>query len=173
MRLGKETISRKFVLSIVFFGLLLSAQAISASTISGYVYDNRNNALIDVDVELLNENYQLRSRTKTDSSGRYTFDGLGDGRFYIKALPFRYDFQDQQQEVYINSISAIGSTASVGFYTQDFYLQPIKGGLEEAEASVIFAQEIPKDAKKLYEKALQDLSKNTSEQHQIPPRATF
>jgi tetratricopeptide (TPR) repeat protein len=164
MKLRRKSISRTIFLILVFFLVFWSVQNASASTISGYVYDNHNNALIDVDVELLNENYQLRSRSRSDGSGRYTFDGLGDGRFYVKAMPFRYDYQDQQQEVYINSISAVGGGASVGFYTQDFYLVPRKGSLEEVEASVIFAQDIPKDAKKLYEKAVQDFSKKRPEE---------
>jgi tetratricopeptide (TPR) repeat protein len=50
------------------------------------------------------------------------------------------------------------------YITQDFYLQPKKGGLAEAEIGVVFAQDVPREANKVYEKALKDLAgKRTTE----------
>jgi hypothetical protein len=140
------------------FVLILLTQSTLASTISGFIYDKNRTPLPHVDVELLNENYQLRGRAKTDGTGRYTFSGLSDGRYTIKVLPFRYDLEDQDAMVEIVTLDVRGSGQGQAFITQDFYLQPKHGGLVAAENAVIFAQDVPAEAKKLYTGAIQDLA---------------
>lgn len=142
-----------FILAVLF-----SSNAF-ASTISGFIYDKQRNALFDVDVELLNEYYQLRGRSKTDSTGRYQFEGLTDGYYTVRVMPFRYDLEDQSQTVEINTMTIRGAGAGNGYYTLDFYLLPKKGGLADAELSVVFAQDVPKEAKSLYEQSVKDISK--------------
>ncbi|HEY8560870.1 MAG TPA: carboxypeptidase regulatory-like domain-containing protein [Pyrinomonadaceae bacterium] len=165
MRLGKGTFSKFVVLSLVACGVWLSAPKVFASSITGVVYDNRNNALPDVDLELTDEQYSTGTRrARTDGSGRYTFDGLRDSRYSIRVMPFRYDFIEQIQTVEIGTLTSRGVGGGTAFEIRDFYLQPRKGSLEEAEASVLFAQEIPKDARKAYEKALNDFSKKRKDE---------
>lgn len=156
---------KKLVATRRFFGLLLfvlticvAQNTLAASTISGTVYDKQRNSLVDVDVELLNDFYQQIGRTRTDGTGRYQFDGLRDGRYSVRVLAFRYDLQDETQQVEIITLSTQGTQGS-SFQLVDFYLLPRKGGLADAELGVIFAQEIPQEAKKTYEKALGDFSK--------------
>jgi hypothetical protein len=159
MRLGKRIFPCGVILNVILLSLFLFVQNVAASSITGTVYDNRNNALGDVDIELLDDLYRLIGRTRTESTGRYEFGGLGDGRYTVKALPFRYDFLDQSQSVEIKTFTITGSGNGNSLEIIDFYLLPRKGSIEEAEASVVFAQEIPKDAKKAYNKALEDFSK--------------
>src|SRR5688572_22389264 len=141
-----------------FFAFTLLAQSGLASTISGFVYDKSRTALSQVDVELLNENYQMRGRTKTDTSGRYTFSGLSDGRYTIRVLPFRYDLEDQDAMVEIVTLDVRGTGIGNMQFTQDFYLSPKRGGLTAAENAVIFAQDVPEEARKLYHGAVSDLA---------------
>src|SRR5207237_123086 len=108
MKLGKETISRLIVLSFVFFCVFISVRSSSASSITGTIYDNHNNALADVDVELMGNVGAFRNHIRTDTTGRYEFTGLGDGYFTIRVLPFRYDFEEQSQQIYIQTISVAG-----------------------------------------------------------------
>ncbi|MFM9904047.1 MAG: carboxypeptidase regulatory-like domain-containing protein [Pyrinomonadaceae bacterium] len=131
-----------------------------ASTITGTIYDNRRNPLPEVNVELLNDYYQVINRSVTEASGRYEFGGLADGRYSVKVLPFRYDLleQTQQIEIYTNKVRGTGSGNTTEI--KDFFLSPRRGSLDEAEAGVIFAQEIPKDAKKAYETAVDLFTKN-------------
>jgi tetratricopeptide (TPR) repeat protein len=143
-----------FLLACFFFSTNTYAQ----STISGTIYDKQRNPLPDIDLELQDDLYRTIRRRKTDSTGRYEFDGLANGRYYIRALAFRYDLEDQTQELEINTQNIRGGQGS-GFFLLDFYLLPRKGGLVEAELAVVFAQNVPPDAKKLYEKAIDDLSK--------------
>ncbi len=142
---------------LTFFSLFFLTQTGFASTIQGFVYDKSRTPLVQVDVELLNENYQMRARTKTDGSGRYTFSGLSDGRYTVRVLPFRYDLEDQSAMVEIVTFDVRGGTGNMQF-AQDFYLAPKRGGLIAAENSVVFAQEVPPAAKKLYDIALSDLA---------------
>ena len=159
-----------FLISKLTFVLLFAAvifflsQKVSASTIAGIVYDNKRNPLGEVDVELLDDYYRSINRTKTNASGRYEFGGLGDGRFTVKVLPFRYEFADQSALVEITTITSVSGQIGNTYITQDFYLSPRKGSLEDTETGVIFAQEVPKEAQKIYEDAVKDLSrKRTNE----------
>lgn len=143
---------------------ILSAQnAFAVSSISGTVYDSKRNSLSDVNVELLNDYYQQIKRTITDGAGRYQFDGLNDGRYTVRVMAFRYDLEDQSQFAEINTVRFDG-TQGTSFLLLDFFMFPRKGGLADAELGVVFAQSIPSEAKKTYEKALSDLSgKRTNE----------
>lgn len=147
-----------FVLVVPFF---FSQNISAANTIAGYVYDKARNPIPDIDVELQDEYYRMlpNGRRKTDAAGRYQFDGLNDGNYTVKVYAFRYDFDDQSQYVEIKSISARPGEAGSSYNPVDFYLQPRKGGLRDLELSVIFAQEVPKEAERAYNKAIDDLSK--------------
>ena len=169
-----KTTSKPFALKMVFsvsflFLSLFLASNILASNIQGIVYDKQRNALADIDIELLNDYYQAIKRTRSDGSGRYQFDGLNDGRYTVKALAFRYDLEDQEIPVEINTqgitVSGTSSTLSQGngTFIQDFYLLPKKGGLRDSELGVVFAQEIPKAAETAYKTAIEDFSKKRDE----------
>ncbi len=152
-----------FGVLVLFVMLFVSQYAFGASTIQGTVYNKQRNALHDIEVELLNDYYQTLNRARTDGSGRYQFNGLRDGRYTVRVYAFRYDLEDQEQPVEIITQTIRGGEGT-GFFLADFYLLPKKGGLAEAEIGVVFAQEIPPEAKKVYEKALKDLSdKRTNE----------
>ncbi len=146
-----------FGVLFLFAVFFLSQTAFAASTIQGTAYDKQRNTLSDIEVELLNDYYQMVNRARTDGSGRYQFNGVKDGRYTVRAFAFRYDLEDQDQSVEVITQNVRG-TEGTGFFLADFYLLPKKGGLAETELGVVFAQEIPQNAKKTYEKAVKDLS---------------
>lgn len=154
-------IRNRIFFGIIFFSLMLflSQSTFGKSTISGTVYDKQRNALSEIQIELLNDYYQMIDRTRTDGSGRYQFSNLGDGRYSVRVYAFRYDLEDQTLPVEINTQNIRGGEGT-GYFLVDFYLLPRKGGLAETELGVVFAQEVPQAAKKLYENALDDFSKN-------------
>lgn len=139
-----------------FLFLLVSVQSSMASTIGGFVYDQQRNPVVEVDVELLNENYSVRDRTRTNAVGRYQFEVAFDGRYYVRVLPFRFNLEDQTQEVIVQTISLLGS--GNGNFEQDFYLVRKRGGLDDTTTGVVFAQEVPKEAEELYKNAENDFS---------------
>ena len=164
------TFSKNLVRTPIIFGVLVffvmlfvSQNAFGASTIQGTVYDKQRNTLSQIEVELLNEYYQTVDRARTDGSGRYQFNGVRDGRYTVRVFAFRFDLEDQDQPVEVITQTVRG-TEGTSFVLADFYLLPKKGGLADTETGVVFAQDIPPDAKKMYEKALKDLSdKRTDE----------
>ena len=170
MRPASKAVSVALWIFVVPFSLavlLISPPKISAAnTISGTIYDKGRTPLPDIDVELLDEYYRLlpNGRQKTSSSGRYEFGGLNNGRYYVRVFAFRYDLVDEQHEVYITSVSGIPGEVGSSFNLEDFYLQPRKGGLRDAELSVIFAQVVPKPAEQAYKKAIDDFNKKRTDE---------
>ena len=126
------------------------AQAALGSTIFGTVYDNRRNALPNVGVELLDQYHAMKQHTATDGIGRYKFEGVTDGTWYVRVLPFRYDLDEQSQEVVIYTISQSNRPGYTSQMT-DFVLVPRKGTLAAAQAEVVYAQDIPNEAKRSFE----------------------
>lgn len=153
------TLSFLTSLSICVFiaAFLFATNIFAASTISGGVYDKQRNPLTNVEVELLDDVYRQIGRTQTDGSGRYHFYGIRDGRYTIKVYAFRYDLQDQEYPVEVNTQNIRGGEGT-GYFQQDFYLVPKKGSLAETELAVIFAQEVPSTARTAYDAAVKDFA---------------
>ncbi len=158
-----ERIFKKSFLFSVFVVAFFFAHNAFGSTISGTVYGKQRNPLPDIAVELLNDFGQLRAHTNTESTGRYEFSGLGDGRFTVRVIAFRYDYMDQSESVEINTITSVPGQIGNGFFTQDFYLQPKKGSLVDIEVGVLFAQEVPKEAQKVYDSAVKEIAKKKTD----------
>lgn len=165
MKFSKGCIRTRIIFGsfFLFVMLLLSQNALGASTIQGIVYDKQRNPLSQIDVELLNDYHQMVQRSQTDGSGRYQFNGLRDGRYSVRVYAFRYDLQDQTQDIEIYTQNVRGGEGT-GFFLTDFYLLPKKGGLAYAEIGVVFAQEVSPQAKKLYDSAIGNLSKKRTEE---------
>lgn len=145
------------LLAVVCF--LFIAQSAYASAIMGTIYDRNRTPIPEVNIELLNDLYQTINRTITDATGRYEFADLPDGRYTVKVLPLRHDLMEQSQLVEIYTSTVRGQGNGYIMEIKDFVLLPRKGSLDEAEAGVVFAQDIPKDAKKAYESALESFTK--------------
>ena len=148
---------------LIFMGsilLALSCAVLAANTITGTVYDNRHNPLTDADVELLNDLGVFVQHSRTDTAGRYAFSGLADGRFAVRVMPFRYDFQEATREVTFRTFKVSASVRGSAIELLDFTLSPRKAGLAYSEAQVIFAQEIPDNARKALQKAEASIKKD-------------
>jgi tetratricopeptide (TPR) repeat protein len=148
-----------FIVGIVLSGFYVQTlNAQNRNSISGFVFNESRQPLGDTYVELLNDLYVTVSRTKTNGSGIYNFRNLGDGQYSIKVLPYGSDYEEQVRSVSLISVSALPGSGSTSEQV-DFYLKAKKnindGPL--AAPGVIFAQEIPNNAKKLYESGIEDL----------------
>lgn len=129
-----------------------------ANSISGIVFDNRRNALADVEVELLDDLWRYISRARTDATGRYSFSGMGAGRFKIRAMPLLLDYEESLIDVEIVPFRSSANTVSSDSILQDIYLQPRKGGLNDKEITgTIFVQNIPKGAENFYKQGVEQL----------------
>lgn len=165
-----KSVSRSFVVKatgvvcLLFFPLLIVHPAYANNIIAGTIYDKANTPLADIDVELLDEYQRLVQRQKTSSSGRYEFVVRNSGRYYIRVYAFRYDLQDETREITIANVASVPGQQGSSFNMEDFYLQPRRGGLKDAELSVVFAQDVPKEAERTYKKALEHLANKRSDE---------
>lgn len=150
---------------IPFFFISVQAQFPSQnrSSISGFVFDQERRSIPQIPVELLNEVNSVIGRTRTDNSGRFFFTGLSQGRFSIKVLPFGTNYEEQTQDVEISGIGAFGRSIADNVQ-KDIYLRQRKNnnGISSITGT-IFAQEIPVNAQKSFEKAILDLENNRLE----------
>ena len=129
------------------------------NTISGTVYAGSHRPVADINLELLDDFNSSLGRTKTNASGRFTFGGLPNGRFKVKALPYGTDYLEQTQEVVLGSVSVVAGRGS-DQQNIDIYLklnERANAGPFAAAPGVIFAQEVPPAAKKLYEEGVKYL----------------
>ena len=143
--MNRPNIRNKASILMPFLMLVVFAVSIQASTIEGIIYDQNLNPLRDVDVELKNELGQVRGRTRSNSYGRYQFPGLADGRWYVKVFAFRYNLQDAEQMVPIDTVRVVGGIGNT-IIQRDFYLKPRRGRLADTTTGVVFTQEVPEDA---------------------------
>ncbi|MDQ1590440.1 MAG: Carboxypeptidase regulatory-like domain [Pyrinomonadaceae bacterium] len=137
--------------------LMISAGFVQGrNAIYGRVYGPSRQPVGDMYVELLDDMGSTITRQKADASGRFTFTGLGNGRFMIKVLPYNTPYLEQLQDV---TLSAVSAAAGSGADQQqvDVYLRenpranvsPFGGA-----PGVLFAQDVPAAARKLYSEGI-------------------
>ncbi|HEY0426459.1 MAG TPA: tetratricopeptide repeat protein [Pyrinomonadaceae bacterium] len=152
---------------VLFFGLILSASDASAqgggNSITGYVFGIERKPVYDANVELLDDLRRLVTRVRTDSSGRYYFFGMAAGRYTVHVMPYETDYEDMEQSdeivnFYRETEPGSGVRVASGFQTLqlDFYLKPRRG--VTGTTAAVFVQDVPPAAKKLFEKAVEDLN---------------
>jgi len=128
----------------------------SINRIEGIVWDPYRHPVPNIYVELQNENYSTLSRTRTDSTGRFSFIGVSGGHFNIKVLTSGTNYLEYTEGIDVVNVLQ-GSSDSVYL---DVYLKFDKRKASSGAASVteaIFVQNVPVEAEKLYHKGLKDL----------------
>lgn len=146
------------VILISSFAFHVQGQVLeSGSTITGFVFDSNRRPIARIHVELVNDVNGILQRMRTDDSGRFVFRGVSQGRFQVRVLALSTIYEDQTQEVELAGMSASGRPIR-DTIQKDFYLRLRKSG--PVSAGVIFAQEIPEEAKTIYQRAVADLDRN-------------
>ncbi|MEO6333822.1 MAG: tetratricopeptide repeat protein [Pyrinomonadaceae bacterium] len=143
--------------------LLVDVSAQNRSTISGYVFASGRAPVAQVAVELRNDVNSVIGRTKTDGSGRFVFTGVPSGRFAVTVIPLGTNFEGQSQDVEISGIGARGQLIPDNPQL-DFYLKLRRGSESSGGSEVIFAQEVPEAAERIYKVAIADLDSQRTEQ---------
>jgi tetratricopeptide (TPR) repeat protein len=140
------------ILSVVFASQPLSlAQA--RNSITGFVFTQSRQPLSDMPVELIGSMGLTVSRTRTNETGFYHFSNIGDGEFAVVVKPIAGNYVGEEKRASLYSGTPPGLAGSAAEQV-DFYLKlrssvarPLK------QPGVIFAQEVPPTAKKLYQEA--------------------
>lgn len=158
----KSNVAKPFFagVSLLFVVCLLTIQSLAQgnNSITGFVFGLENKPLPNVSVELQDDLNRMVERTETNGAGRFNFNRLARGRYNIKVSPIGTDYQEQLKEVEITGMSITGSGGAENVQ-QNFNLQmkQTSTALSTLKNGVIFAQDIPKEAQKLYEKGVSDL----------------
>lgn len=136
-------------------------RAQGGNSINGMVFGLERAPVAEANVELLDEYGRLVQRQRTDGSGRYFFNGMPQGRYTVRVIPYQTDYEEAEQTDEI--INLVGTNQSGQRTTRafqnlqmDFYLRLRKGVAQTT--GIIFAQDVPAPAKKLYEKAVENLN---------------
>ena len=127
--------------------------------ITGTVFSEVGRPVSDVYVELVTDLGSSLTRIRTTSSGRFTFSGLTNGNFKIRVLPYGTDYMEQTQEVTLMTISP-AQNASDRQHVQ-IYLrlnERARSGPFALVPAVIFAQEVPRAAERLYDEGVRYLA---------------
>lgn len=149
----------------LFLNFTFAASA-QNNSISGIVFDNVGRKPVsDVYVELMNELSVTLKRIRTDGSGRFYFSGLSAGNFKVKVLTLGTNYLEQTQDATIVNLARPGGFSSDNIYLE-FRLQIDKRKINVGSPGapgVVFAQNVPNEARKLYEKGVEQLSQKKDE----------
>ena len=145
----------------------------SSNIIEGRVTGPDNRPLLNVRVLLQDENYSQINMAYTDGAGRYRFNGIGRGNYYIQVEPGQYNYDRQTQRLEVNPISGrragIGGSSGGGeIFRQDFVLRASsRPGNTPEPSGTVFLQPVPETAKKEYEGALKKFEKDSFDEATI------
>ncbi len=141
------------------------AQNHNSNKISGFVFGVNRQPMADLYVELLNDFGQTESRTRTNGAGYFTFSGMNAGRFIVRALTSGTDYEEGEKTVEIINFSSEdreGKRVTTGYSNEQIDINlKLRRGITTSNA-VVFAQDVPPEAKKLFEKAVADLDDKRS-----------
>jgi Uncharacterized protein conserved in bacteria len=151
---------------MMFFAGAVSAQ----NSINGVIFNENRRPVADIEVELLDEYERLLRYVKTNSSGLYAFVGLRAGVYYINVRVGRTNFKPAKERIQLgeaNRTSRTTGAISGGEAAQvNITLQTDRRGELNAPLynEVVFAQNVPAEAEKLYEEAIKLFEKNKPEE---------
>jgi tetratricopeptide (TPR) repeat protein len=150
------------VLLVIAAFFVLSAPetvAQSRTDVSGFILGVNNQGIENAQVELLNDVNRVIARTRSDASGKYSFIGAPTGRLSVRVLPLGTNYEGETRTIEQLDISVRGR--SMQSVQLDFRLRMRRSGASGSGA-VIFAQDVPEAARKIFEDAVGELDrKNT------------
>lgn len=124
--------------------------------VEGTIRDAQNQPVYNAHVELYNDIGTLIDRQRSTVQGRFSFRGMGPGRYIVQVKPFGTNLVEDSKEIELNN-----QTTGSDFVMVDFRLQLDRRFVPEIGITgTIFAQEVPADARKLYNSGMDDLERN-------------
>src|SRR5689334_15855711 len=146
------------ILSALLALLSFQTNQTSSNSISGHVSNDQRSPLADIRVELLDEVDSVIRTVKTDGSGLFVFRKLSDGTFQVRVQTSGTNYISQTKRVDLARPHGFGAA----FEELEFVLVTKDG--RTAKPGVVFVQEVPETARKLFEKASDLLNKSDKRQ---------
>lgn len=130
---------------------------IGLNRIEGRITDESNIGVNNAFVELYDNFGSLINRQRSTGQGRFSFRGMGPGRYTVSVKPYGTNLLEDSREIEINNQYSRSDTVIV-----DFRLRLDKRFRSEVNVIVgtIFAQEVPEDAQRLYTSAIERFQSN-------------
>ena len=156
------------LLIIIFIGLLTFSANVGAqrNAITGTITNTARQAVPNLWIELLNDVDSVLKRTRTDTTGRYSFQGLSFGTFHVRVVTAGTAYRAQTARIELIPATMRGT----GSHNEqlDFILKTeneTKKPVATSTARTTFVQAVPEAAKKAYEQGVQilDTGKNTND----------
>jgi len=119
--------------------------------VSGHVTDDQHNSIADIRVELLNEVDSVLQTVKTNGSGLFIFRRLSDGTFQVRIQASDKGYVAQTKRVDLARPLGFGAVSE----EVDFVLLRPNNNAEPTKREVVFVQDVPEQARKLYQRAAQ------------------
>src|SRR4030095_12390462 len=127
----------------------------NSNSISGHVVSNQRTPLPDLRVELLNEVDSVLQTVRTNGSGLFVFRKLSDGTFQVRVQTWGTDYVSQTKRVELTRPHGFGAA----FEEIEFVLTTNRATSTSGKPGVVFVQEVPEAARKLYLKAAELIDK--------------
>lgn len=150
----------QFVLGIAVGLAMASSQAVlgqGRNEISGTVFGETGRPVADINVELITDLGSSLTRIRTNASGRFTFSGLTNGTYRVRILPYGTDYREQTQEVTLASISSGNGSDRQQLQIYLSLNERARSGPFALVLGVVFVQEVPRAAEKLYDEGVRHL----------------
>lgn len=157
-----------FYLFLLLIGVLAwaapEARAQNRNSITGFVFDESRRPVAQIYVELQDGFYSTVARLRTGGSGMYSFRNLAPGQYAVRILTVGSGYEEQVKTVSLVPISTVEGRGAISEQV-DFYLKAKKnpGSTPSGPPAVVFAQEIPSEAKSLYEAGVENLNNKSEE----------
>lgn len=161
-------------LFFLLFYCINTASAVGQNSVQGMIFDDNLKPVSNINVELLDDFERLLGKTKTNSGGIFFFSNLSAGIYYIQVRTAGTVFQEVKERIELGvlnralrdqsgtPVGIIGS--EVRQITFKLTSDPRYENRISNPAGVVFVQQIPAVAQKIYKEALVDLEgKKTDE----------
>jgi TolA-binding protein len=142
---------------------------INNNSISGHIADSQHSPVPNIRVELLNEVDTVIQSVKTDGSGLFVFRKLSDGAFQVRVQTAGTNYLSQTKRVDLAKPHGFGAA----FEEIEFVLTTNHTPSTPTKPGVVFAQDVPEQARKFYEKALDLVGKNKHTEAMLALRAAI
>lgn len=153
----------RLTIFIFAFSVVCSTSAfaqVTTFTILGSVRNQNGQSVSNVRVSISDENFQPIYTAFVDTTGRFTVKGIRQGKFTITIETTGTPYQEQSQQLELQSLRALGGNEIMPV---DFVLKYKKGEGTPPRNGSVFAQEVPKAARKELERGANNLKGDKSD----------
>jgi tetratricopeptide (TPR) repeat protein len=134
--------------------LAAAGQGQNRNAINGMITDSAHQPVQNIRIELLDDVNRMLTSTRTDSTGRFRFGGLSQGAFLIRVITSGTNYIEYVQRIEIFNVRGFGAhleQVQIVLRTRE----ETKNNNAPVNPGVTFAQSVPDEARKAYEKGAQ------------------